>query len=240
MVVSRRWWGLTLAAVIVSGCTEVTSSADPTTSIPPTEIPGSTPSAVANTAGPEPTGVPGLTASDPLCAAWAGYVGTVQALGVATSFGDLSSAQIAALELASAPYLVEVAAGVDQAWPVELQPERSVVIEQRIGPFARRAGRAVDALVAGGVTRAELAALKSAWESALATRDPQLPVLAVPNSSVETQAKVDAAAIAFDSAVTPFAQDPSLVVDAIRAPLTGAYLAAHCPDLAASGVGDAL
>jgi hypothetical protein len=54
------------------------------------------------------------------------------------------------------------------------------------------------------------------------------------------QAKVDAAATAFDSDVTPFAQDPSLVVDAVDTPLTDAYLAAHCPDLAASGVGDAL
>jgi hypothetical protein len=218
----------------------LTSSADSTTSIPSTEIPGSAPNAIANAAVPEPTGVPGLTASDPLCAAWAGYVGTVQALGVAASFGDLSSAQIAALELASAPYLVEVAVGIDEAWPVELQAERSVVIDQRIGPFARRAGRAVDSLVAGGVTPAELAALKSAWESALARRDPQSPVLAVANLSVETQAKVGAAAIAFDSAVTPFARDPSLVVDSVSAPLTGAYLAAHCPDLAASGVGDAL
>jgi len=84
---------------------------------------------------------PGLTASDPLCAAWAGYVGTVQALGVAASFGDLSSAQLAGLELTSSPYLAEVAATIGESWPGELVSERAAVIDQRIGPYARRADR---------------------------------------------------------------------------------------------------
>ncbi|MEY2400600.1 MAG: hypothetical protein QOJ08_711, partial [Ilumatobacteraceae bacterium] len=38
----------------------------------------------------------------------------------------------------------------------------------------------------------------------------------------------------------PFAQDPSLVILGVESPLTDAYLVAHCPDLASSGVGDAL
>lgn len=175
-----------------------------------------------------------------MCAAWAGYVGTLQALGVAASFGDLSGEQIAGLELTSAPYLAEVVGVIDESWPGELESERTTVIEQRIGPYARRARRAVETLVDSGVTTAELSELRSAWRSALATRDPQSPVLAVPTVSAQVQAKLDAAATVYDSTLTPFAQDPSLVVDSVDAPLTDAYLLAHCPDLAASGVGDAL
>ena len=46
--------------------------------------------------------------------------------------------------------------------------------------------------------------------------------------------------LAYDKARTPFAQDPSLAIDGVETPLTDAYLAVHCPDLASSGVGDAL
>lgn len=227
--------------LILCACTRVSSSADPTTSLPPSDLPSSATNAPAGSAAaPEPTGVPGLTASDPLCAAWAGYVGTVQALGVAASFGDLSSAQLAALELTSAPYLAEVAVTIDKSWPVELASERATVIDQRIGPYARRAARGDDALVQAGMTTAELSELRSSWQSALATQDPRSPVLAVAPVSAQVQAKLDAATTVYDSAATPFAQDPSLVVEAVDAPLTDAYLAAHCPDLAASGVGDAL
>ena len=52
--------------------------------------------------------------------------------------------------------------------------------------------------------------------------------------------KVRAAAGEFDLAVTPFASDPSLVVATVDTPDTDAYLAAQCPDLANSGVGDAV
>ena len=54
------------------------------------------------------------------------------------------------------------------------------------------------------------------------------------------EGRLEAAAAAFGAAVTPFASDPSLVVDSVETPLTDAYLAAHCPDVASSGVGDAL
>ena len=54
------------------------------------------------------------------------------------------------------------------------------------------------------------------------------------------QTKLDLAAHAFDAAVTPFAADPSLSIEDVSAPATDAYLAAHCPDLASIGVGDAL
>ena len=229
-----------LVTMTISACAESTSSAGPTTSLPPAEVHAPVTSTGAATAGPQPTGVPGLTATDPLCAAWAAYVGTVQALGIAASFGALSSEQFAALELDSAPRLVEVAAAIDESFPPELDSERAAVIDQRIGPYARRAKSAVDALTAAGVATDELTMLSSTWQSALLTRDPEAPVLSVPPVAADLQAKVDAAAAAYDTVVTPFAQDPSLVVDGVKTPLTDAYLAAHCPDLVSSGVGDAL
>ena len=85
----------------------------------------------------------------------------------------------------------------------------------------------------------ELDTLSSTWQTALLGRDPNAPVLSVPPIAAGLQAKIDAAAAAYDRVVTPFAQDPSLVVDGVKMPLTDAYLAAHCPDLASSGVGDA-
>ena len=191
-------------------------------------------------AAPEPTGVPGLAAPDPFCAAWAGYAGTLQALGIAASFGDMPSDRFAALELVAAPRLVEVAAAIDAAWPSELSGERAAVVEQRLGPYVRRAQNAVAALTDAAVGAAELAELSAAWQAALASRDPMLPVIAVPPVGYELQAKVDAAAVAYDSERTPFAQDPSLAVSGVETPQTDAYLAAHCPDLASSGVGDAL
>ena len=98
----------------------------------------------------------------------------------------------------------------------------------------------VETLSNAGVTADELVTLSAAWEAALLARDPASPVIDVPPVADELQAKVDAAGQAYNSAVTPFAQDPSLVVDGLAAPETDAYLAAHCPDLVSSGVGDAL
>jgi hypothetical protein len=197
---------------------------------------GTEPAAAAS----EPTGVPGLTADDPFCSAWAGYAGTLQALGIAASFGDLSSDRIAALELIAASRLVEAVAAIEGSWPSELDGERRLVTDKRIGPYARRAQAAVDALTDAGVTTAELATLSSTWQSALMARDPEDPVIDVPSITDDLQAKVDAAAVAFDEARTPFAHDPSLATDSVETPLTDAYLVAHCPDLASSGVGDAL
>ena len=114
------------------------------------------------------------------------------------------------------------------------------MLDKRIGPYARRAQSAVEALTTAGVMAAELQTLSQTWEAALLARDPQSPVIAVPTVAPALQAKVDTAAAAFDAAVTPFAQDPSLAIYDVQTPLTDAYLVAHCPDLASSGVGDAL
>jgi hypothetical protein len=192
------------------------------------------------TAPPGPTGVPGLDATDPFCSAWASYVGTLQALGTAASFGDLAGDRFAALELTAAPRLVDDAAAIAASWPPELATERAIVVEQRIGPYARRAQRGLETLSNAGVTADDLVALSAAWEAALLARDPAAPVIDVPPVAAELQAKVDVAGQAYDSVVTPFAQDPSLVVEGLAAPETDAYLTSHCPDLVSSGVGDAL
>jgi hypothetical protein len=240
--VSRAWLrGLAASGVLfVSSCSSTSSSSPPTISLPPAEVPAPTAGSVPPTAAPEPTGVPGLSATDPFCAAWASYAGTVQALGVAASFGDLTSDRLAALELAAAPRLVDVAAEIEASWPSDLDVERSVVIDQRIGPHARRAQRAVDALTAAGVTAADLATLRSVWQESLSHRDPEVAVIALPALDAELQTKLEVAAHAYDTAVTPFAADPSLSVEGVSAPATDAYLSAHCPDLASIGVGDAL
>ena len=230
---------MVLVALLATGCTPTGSTGHPTTSVPG-DPPGPTPTSVQPTAAPEPSGVPGLRAADPFCSAWATYAGTLQALGVAASFGNLSSDQFAALELAAAPRLVETVAEIDDRWPTDLAGERAVVDEQRLGPHARRAQGAVDALAAAGVTGSELATMSADWQSALLGRDPQNPVIERPALAATLQAKVDAAARAYGAAVTPFAHDPSLTVGTVDTPLTDAYLTVHCPDLAASGVGDAL
>jgi hypothetical protein len=241
-VTSRRWGLLTIAAVLASGCSPSgsDSSASPTSSLPPAEAPGRGAGTVPTTAVPEPTGVPGLAADDPFCSAWAAYAGTLQALGIAASFGELSSDQFAAIELVASARLVEVAAAIDAKWPAELGAEHDVVIDKRIGPYTRRAQSAVGALTAAGVTADELVTLSDAWQAALLARNPEMPVIAVPPVTLDLQEKVDAAAAAFDAAVTPFAHDPSLAIDGVESPVTDAYLVAHCPDLASSGVGDAL
>lgn len=240
-VASRRWRLLAIATLVATGCSSAGSSARPaTTSTPPAEVSHQVNATNPSSASPEPTGVPGLAVDDPFCAAWAGYVGTVQALGIAASFGDLPSDRFAAIELVAAPRLVEVAVAIDASWPVELAAEHTVVIERRIGPYSRRAARGVEALVAAGVTATDQSTLSTAWQTALQRREPEVPVIEVPVIAADLQAKVDAAATAYDAAVTPFAQDPSLVVDGVDNPATDAYLAAHCPDLVSSGVGDAL
>lgn len=242
---SKPGWhvGCGVVLTLLSGaaaCSDSGASADPTTSVPPAEVATSQTGTI--TAPPEPTGVPGMDSPDPFCAAWATYAGTLQALGIAASFGGLTSRQFAALELAAAPHVVEVGETIGTTWPEEaaVAAERSTVLDKRIGPYVRRAQRGVDALTAVGVTKDELSQLSALWQLALADRDPQLPVMEVSGISGALQAKLDQAANTYDRDVTPFASDPSLVTDQVESPATDGYLAAHCPDLASSGVGDAL
>jgi hypothetical protein len=239
-VASRIWWKVMLGAMLASGCSPASPSAHPTTSIPPAEAPGPSDGPTLPTPAVEPTGVPGLTASDPFCATWASYVGTLQALGTAAAFGDRTGGDLAALELTAAPRLVDDAAAIDASWPAELAAERTIVVEQRIGPYARRAARGVQTLIDAGVSADDLIVLSDAWEAALRARDPASPVIEIPPVADGLRAQVESAGRVYDAGITPFAQDPSLVVEGLATPLTDAYLSAHCPDLSASGVGDAL
>lgn len=231
---------VSLLIAAAAACTDSNTAAAPTTSVPPAEVgPGSS---TTITVAPEPTGVPGLDSPDPFCAAWATYAGTLQSLGIAASFGDLSSVDLATLELIAAPHVVEVGSAIDTTWPQDeaVAAERTVVIDKRIGPYVRRAQHAVGALTEAGATRDELSELSALWQLALSERDPQQPVIEVPGIRAELQAKLDTTAVGYDRDVTPFAADPSLSTDQVAAPATEQYLAEHCPDLASSGVGDSL
>jgi len=241
-VASKGLVCLTLVVLVCASCSDAGSSAGVTTTSAPPDVgvaPNPTATA-ATTIAPDPTGVPGLAATDPFCAAWAAYAATLQAVGVASSFGGLTLDELAVLELRAAPRLVEAAAAISSSLPAELEGERDAVIEHRVGPYARRAQKAVDALTTAGATPADLAALSASWQQALSTRAEADAVIELPPVDAELEPRLEAAAAAFGSAITPFASDPSLVVDSVETPLTDAYLTAHCPDVAASGVGDAI
>ncbi len=248
-VTIRRWrrdqystWKVwvTLGIFAASGCTSPTPSAGPDD----LDSPARSCRGDRRHGAAEPgAGTDGGARSgriDPFCAAWAGYAGTLQALGVAASFGELTAGQVAALEVTAAPRLVEVVAAIDGAWPAELESERGMVIDKRIGPYVRRARRGIDALRAAGVTAPDLATLSAAWQASLAGRDPRVAVIVLPSIPQDLQAEIDAAGRAFDSVVTPFAEDPSLSVENVETPATDEYLSRQCPDLASIGVGDAL
>ncbi len=201
----------------------VTSTADPT-------------SAVA----PEPTGVPGLQDADPFCAAWAAYAGTTQMLAVGAAFGTQPAKELTAAEMFAAPAVVQAVRQIDTSWPFALAAEHDVVVDKVLGPMQRREQKAVDALRAAAVSDDDLATMAVAWRSVLAARNPDDPAVPRPTIGADVDAKVDAAAAAFAAAVPAFGNDPSLLVADVARPDTLAYLAAHCPDLAASGVGDAI
>jgi len=186
------------------------------------------------------SGVPGLDDPDAYCAAWATYSGTLQAISVAQAFGGLSSLDVARLEIVASAALVAAVEGIGANWPHDLLGERSQVLSNLVGPFGRRAQRAMSMLLDAGATELELQQFRQVWTDALHARLPDEPVITLAPLSSELEDLVRTAADRFDAALTPFASDPSLNVSAVEAPLTDAYLAEQCPDLASSGVGDAV
>lgn len=215
-------------------------SVPPTTDPSPSDAPATTAAGSTTTVGPEPTGVPGIDDADEFCAAWARYSGSLQAIGVAVAFGDLTSLDVARLEVIASAALTDAVNGIGGRWPAELVGERSVVLTDVVGPFARRAEKALAALVAAGASEDDLGELRLAWLDALRRRDSTNPVIDVPGVPARLGNLIEAAAATFDAAVTPFAQDPSLAATSADTPATDAYLATTCPDLASSGVGDAI
>jgi len=153
--------------------------------------------------------------------------------------GELTSEQVAALEIVAGGTVVAAVAEIEDRWPAEVAGEESSVIDDLLGPFRRRADKALEAARAAGLGESELEQLRAAWATALQQRRPDEPVIAVPSLPAALATAVTNAAVSLDATATPFADDPSLRVD-VAAPITYKYLADHCPDLAASGVGDAL
>lgn len=237
------------ALALTAACTDAGSQASTTTARVPDSDPASSsaPSSAPATddgggdSQPPSTdggGVPGLDDPDAYCASWAAYSGTLQAIGVAQAFGGLSSAEVARLEVVAAAALVDAVNGIGANWPSALLVERSDVLSNLVGPFGRRAQRALSMLMDAGATDIDLQQFTQLWDDALHARLPDEPVIALPPLSSELEDLVRTTTQRFDAAVTPFADDPSLNVSAVQTPLTKAYLAEQCPDLASSGVGD--
>ena len=233
---------LGLLAPIGSGCSSDSSG----TTVLETFATLPLPTGVDATAAPTTTdaamapGVAGLDDPDAFCAAWAAYSGSLQVLGIAQSFGGMTPAQIAVLEMYAGPVVAGAVDTIDSTWPTELASEHDAVVSEFLGPFARRAVKAEAQLTEAGVTPAELDQIAAAWRTVLSTRDPLDPVVEPPALDAALVARVNAAASAFDAAVTPFAQDPSLRVGDVSIPATNQYLSQHCPALATNGVGDSV
>jgi hypothetical protein len=249
--------GVALGLLVLAGCSgdDGATGSSAATTTPATTIPAATITATTLPATtiavatspvtlpavpPEPTGVPGLDAVDPLCAGWATYAGTVQLLAVGAAFGEQTEGELAAAEMYAAPAVVAALDGVAGAWPAALESERTVVLDEVLGPMRRRAQKAVDALRAAGLSDEDLGTLAAAWTTVLTTRDPDDPRVTRPTAGVDLDARVDLAASAFLAAVPSLDDDPSLLVATVEYPATQAHLASACPDLAASGVGDAI
>lgn len=186
----------------------------------------------------DPTGVAGLDDADVYCGAWAVYAGSLQAIAVAQAFGDLQSVQVARLELVAAPSLSAAVNGIAANWPEPLRTEMSVALTSLVGPYERRAQKAIQFMRDAGATEVDFDELRAVWERALRRLDPDDPVIAVGALPAELDSLVAVAVDRFDAALTPFAEDPSLDTSAVSTPLTDGYLAANCPDLASSGIGD--
>lgn len=196
-----------------------------TTTVPTTAGTSTTSTTVIPTV-PE-SGVPGIGSDDDFCSAWSEFAGTFQALALAASFAaDPDAARRA--EVIAAPAVVAAVEDLDGALPEELESERDTVLSDLVGPFGRRAQRAVDALVQAGVPPDAIAELGDLWLRTLVERGVDDPDITV-DVPADVDASVSEAVTTFVAEVPPIPQDPSLVTDA-EAPRTESYLSANCPD----------
>ncbi len=173
------------------------------------------------------TGVPGLDSDDEFCRSWSEFAGTFQALALAASLAR-DPADATRTEVAGSSTIVAAAAGLDEHLPDELESERQALTVGLVGPMARRAGAAVDALTAAGLTATEISALGEAWLGTLTASGLDEPIEDVPLDPAVAD-RVDAAAASLAAARPSIVEDPALITDA-STPLTLAYLADHCPD----------
>lgn len=196
-----------------------------------TEVPGS--------AAPD-SPAPDSPESAGSCDAWSVYGRTLAALGVAAAFGDLDDRAVARLEVMAAASIVDAVDDIGAAWPQSLLGERSRVLAERLGPFQRRAQKALAALADAGATELDLTQLQRLWLAGLAMRTDDDPVIEIGVVPSELDALVDVAADSLDASLTRFNRDPSLLVAGLDTPRTDEYLREYCPDLMAGGMGDAV
>ena len=181
--------------------------------------------------------VPGLDSTDDFCRGWSEFAGSFQALAFASATGA-DGVAAARLEVVASGAVSAAVQLIADEFPESIASEREVFVDDVIGPFARRAGRASDELRAAGLSSDQIDRLADAWLSALADADADEPaiVVAVPD---ELARAVDAATTVFSTDVPPIVADPSLVTDA-AAPATLGYLAENCPDQGILGGNDAV
>ncbi|MFM8310727.1 MAG: hypothetical protein ACKOAZ_02375 [Ilumatobacteraceae bacterium] len=223
-----------VAAVVGAGCSTPGGSTDST--------PGSDSSAgPPDSVRPSPSSTGGL-ALDEFCDGWDAYGATLLALTAGAE-----SAGTAELEVVSAAALADAIEQIGARWPAELVGERSLVLSDVVGPYLRRAQKALDALDEAGASADDVRVLALAWRKARASRpgtstgespDPLawLEALQVP---ADMRGLVDAAVDRFMARVPPFAADPTLpgrraLVQSDGAPRTEAFLSANCPGVGAT------
>lgn len=240
------------ASVGLLGCSAADGDAEPaegpTTTVgvadPPEVAVGADPSAPTGTSDTSDTlsiavtseslpavpevGTPGLDSDDVVCRAWSRFGGSFQVVAVAAAFGAGDPDAVAALEVIASPTVTAAYDDLVTNWPDELEDEAEAVADGYLGPYARRADRALAALEAAGADAPTQETIVAAWETALAGRDPSDPEIVVV-LPVDVQAIVDVAASALAAQVVPVPSDPSLVTD-VDVPLTEQYLADNCPD----------
>ncbi len=245
MVLARTtapFWSVVLSTgvlLLAAGCSGSSgASTSPDSQAPPSaSAPGvgstvldaapamSEPSSPLATVPDEP--VPGLDSGDPFCRAWSRFAGSFQAVALASSVGT-DPGNALRLEVAASGAVLGAVGDLDDSLPVAIDDEREAFIDGLLGPFTSRARIAGDALLAAGLTVAEVDELGELWLAALAgagSQDPDL-VLVVPPGY---QPAFDDAVASFSADVVPISEDPSLVTD-VAVPQTLAHIVSTCPD----------
>ncbi len=172
-------------------------------------------------------GVPGIESEDPFCRAWSEFAGSFQALAFASAVATDALAA-ARLEVVAAGAVSAAVQTLADEFPDAIVSERDVFVDDIVGPFARRAGRASDELLAAGLSGEQVEQLGRAWLAALVDAgvdDPDV-VVAVADDVMDPVAEATAA---FAADVPSIAADPSLVT-AAEAPGTFDHIARNCPD----------
>ena len=181
------------------------------------------------------TGVAGLDSDDAFCRSWSEFAGSFQAVALSASMAT-TPLDGARAEVAAASTIVAAVAGLGDALPAALEPERDALIDGYVGPLARRASDAVDSLRAAGLDDADVSAIGAVWLATLAGAGLDEPIVDIPVDQAVAD-RFDQAVAAFAAARPSIVEDPTLITDA-STPLTFEYLAAHCPDQGTLGGND--